>query len=133
LIRNLFLTARDSDGLVRQIIEESLTQTPHFGANRNRPAVTIPSVQAVREVLEGGSERDANAKEYVAPLTSKEREVVKLLVEGNGNKQTAAMLGISVKTVEAHRATIMHKLGLRSTRELMRYAFNKKIVAPADF
>lgn len=69
----------------------------------------------------------------VVRLTPKEREVVKLLVKGNGNKQTAAILGISVKTVETHRGRIMLKLHLHSTRELMHYAMSNQIVDPADF
>jgi DNA-binding CsgD family transcriptional regulator len=61
-------------------------------------------------------------------LTPRERDVVRLLVEGTGNKETAALLGITVKTVETHRARIMLKLGLHSTRELVQYAIHNKIL-----
>jgi DNA-binding CsgD family transcriptional regulator len=140
LIRNLLLTARDSDVLLRQIMGGSLRQVPSSGANRNRFAVrglsnppSVCSLDAMPPVSESGSEPDANAKLRAVALTAKEREVVKLLVKGNGNKGTAAILHISVKTVEAHRERIMLKLGLHSTKELMRHAISEKIVDPADF
>lgn len=63
-------------------------------------------------------------------VTAREREIIQLLAEGKSNKEAAATLGISVKTVEAHRANIMRKLRLRSVSELVRYAIRNKIVQP---
>lgn len=61
-------------------------------------------------------------------LTHREREVVQLIAEGKINKQVASTLNISVKTVETHRAAAMHKLKLRTTAELVRYAVRNYIV-----
>jgi DNA-binding NarL/FixJ family response regulator len=61
-------------------------------------------------------------------VTPRERQIIQLLAEGNSNKATAASLGVSVKTVEAHRANIMRKLRLRSASDLVRYAIRNKIV-----
>ena len=61
-------------------------------------------------------------------LTPREREIVQLLAEGRSNKEVAAVLGISVKTAETHRATIMHKLDFSSFAELVRYAIRQKII-----
>jgi DNA-binding NarL/FixJ family response regulator len=55
-------------------------------------------------------------------LTPREQEVMVLLAEGHSAKETAATLFISPKTVENHRTSIMNKLGLHSTLELVRYA-----------
>ncbi|MGH6743722.1 LuxR family two component transcriptional regulator [Novosphingobium sp. PhB57] len=63
-------------------------------------------------------------------LTAREREIVQLIAEGKLNKQIAHMLGISVKTVETHRAAAMHKLKLRTTAELVLYAVRNNIVEP---
>jgi DNA-binding NarL/FixJ family response regulator len=63
-------------------------------------------------------------------LTAREREIIQLLAEGKRNKEAASTLGISVKTIEAHRANIMRKLRLRSVSELVRYAIRNKIVQP---
>jgi DNA-binding NarL/FixJ family response regulator len=60
--------------------------------------------------------------------TTREREVIQLLAEGSSNKEVADKLGISVKTVETHRAAIMRKLGLHSIGELVRYAIRNKII-----
>lgn len=62
------------------------------------------------------------------PLTSREREIVQLLAEGRSNKTIAATLGISVKTVETHRATLMRKLGVNSIAGVVRYAIRNHIV-----
>jgi DNA-binding NarL/FixJ family response regulator len=61
-------------------------------------------------------------------LSKRERNVVILVADGLGNKQVAATLGISVKTVESHRRNIMHKLGLRSSADLVRYALRDGLV-----
>lgn len=61
-------------------------------------------------------------------LTHREREVVQLIAEGRINKQIGTRLNISVKTVETHRASAMHKLCLKTTADLVRYAIRNNIV-----
>ena len=61
-------------------------------------------------------------------VTIRERELIQLLAEGSSNKAAASALGISVKTVEAHRANLMRKLHFRSLSDLVRYAIRNKIV-----
>jgi DNA-binding NarL/FixJ family response regulator len=65
-----------------------------------------------------------------AAVTAREREIIQLLAEGQSNKTAASTLGVSVKTIEAHRANIMRKLHLRSLSDLVRYAIRNKIVQP---
>ena len=65
------------------------------------------------------------------PLTVREREVLKLIAEGISNKETADLLFISVRTVEHHRASIMRKLNIKKTADLVRYALRKGYVTPA--
>lgn len=69
-----------------------------------------------------------SARSTSSALTRREREVVQLIAEGRINKEIARLLDISVKTVETHRATAMHKLKLRTTAELVRYAVRNSIV-----
>jgi len=61
-------------------------------------------------------------------LTLREREVMKLLAEGNTVKQTAAVLGVSVKTVEAHKFNLMRKLDIHNKAQLVTVAIQKKIL-----
>ena len=61
-------------------------------------------------------------------LTPRETEVVKLIAEGQTNREIAAELVISDKTVERHRANILGKLGMRDRVELTRYAIRRGLV-----
>ena len=60
-------------------------------------------------------------------LTGREQVVVQLVAEGHTNKEIAAVLGISIKTVETHRAALMRKLDLTSTAALVRYAIRNHL------
>ncbi len=61
-------------------------------------------------------------------LTIREREVMKLLAEGNTVKQAAAQLGVSLKTVEAHKFNLMRKLDIHNKAQLVTVAIQKKIL-----
>jgi DNA-binding NarL/FixJ family response regulator len=61
-------------------------------------------------------------------LTSRESEVLQLIAEGFSNKQIAAELGISIKTVEKHRQQVMNKLSIHDVAGLTRYAISKGLV-----
>ncbi|SHL02240.1 two component transcriptional regulator, LuxR family [Bradyrhizobium lablabi] len=61
-------------------------------------------------------------------LSSREQSVVQLVAEGHTNKSVSAVLNLSAKTVETHRASAMRKLGISSTAELVRYAIRTKLV-----
>jgi DNA-binding NarL/FixJ family response regulator len=63
-------------------------------------------------------------------ISSREREIVQLLAEGNSNKEIAHMLNLSLKTVETHRSNIMHKLGLKNVTDLVLYAVRNHIIEP---
>jgi DNA-binding NarL/FixJ family response regulator len=74
---------------------------------------------------------DAAQADLVAiGVTSREREIIQLIAEGQSNKEAASTLGLSVKTIEAHRGNIMRKLRLRTVSDLVRYAIRNHIVQP---
>jgi two-component system response regulator NreC len=62
-------------------------------------------------------------------LSTREREILQLIAEGKTNKEVAAMLNVSVYTVETHRSHILQKLNLHSSAELVLYAVRKGIIA----
>jgi DNA-binding NarL/FixJ family response regulator len=62
-------------------------------------------------------------------LTDREKEILQLLAEGKSNKEVAALLDLSVYTIETHRANLMQRLGLHSTAEIVLYAVRKKIIS----
>lgn len=76
--------------------------------------------RATRDHQQGSAER--RAAERLDRLTARERQVLDLIVAGRLNKQIADDLGISIKTVEAHRANIMDKLDTRTMADLMKTA-----------
>lgn len=63
-------------------------------------------------------------------LTPREREVMKLLAEGNSVREAAVVLGVSIKTVEAHKLNLMRKLDIHNKAQLVTAAIRKKIVVP---
>jgi two-component system response regulator TtrR len=76
------------------------------------------------------AERERMNAALLARLTTREQQVLERIVAGRLNKQIAADLGISIKTVEAHRANIMDKLEANTVADLMRVALRS--VAPAE-
>jgi DNA-binding NarL/FixJ family response regulator len=61
-------------------------------------------------------------------LTTREREVLQLLAEGKNNKEAAAILNLSLHTVETHRSNILQKLNLHNGAELTLYAIRKGVI-----
>jgi DNA-binding NarL/FixJ family response regulator len=99
------------------------TQLPHrfFVSPRLEPLIS-------QEYLKNGKKTVAKVPGEV--LTPREREVLQLLAEGKNSKDVATTLGITLKTVETHRANLMAKLDLHSLPGLVRYAIRNKIVMP---
>ena len=83
--------------------------------------------EVIFDSMKNGNLPHAATPAYEKP-TTREREIIQLLAEGRSNKEVAEKLGISVKTVETHRAAIMRKLGLHSIGELVRYAIRNHII-----
>jgi len=107
--------------------------------------LAVEVVTAIRAVTKGGSYfSPAVAREIVeqlrAPkpaadepftlLSGREREVLHLIAEGLSAKEVATELNISTKTVEAHRTSLMRKLGVRKATELVRYALRHGLIEP---
>jgi len=83
----------------------------------------------VEEHLRRARQRSVRGGEEYDPLTPREREVMQLVAEGEPNKTIAKRLGIAVRTVEAHRASIMRKLSLEDQAGLVRYAVRRGMVS----
>ena len=84
---------------------------------------------AIARHLERQAGNLAEPESSCAPLlTSREAEVLQLVAEGNANKQMAAVLHISVKTVEKHRQSLMDKLNIHDTAGLTRYAIDRGFI-----
>lgn len=64
----------------------------------------------------------------LSDLTPREREIIRLIALGSGNKQVAAQLGIAVRTAEVHRANVMRKLNLHNVAELLHFAVSAGLI-----
>jgi two-component system, NarL family, response regulator NreC len=127
--------------------EDYLVQCLEVGAAgyilKDTPAPQL--VTAVRDVYKGGKYlspqvlgklvedfrarvRDTKMRPRIATLTPREREILKLLAEGNSVKEIAVSLGLSVKTIEAHKFNLMRKLDIHNKAQLVTYAIQKKII-----
>jgi len=137
----LILSMHDSDQLVRDtlsagargyVLKSDLDRNLSMAVQALRQGKTFFSPKVSEIVLDGFLRTQAGHpprnKRPSTELTPRQKEVVRLLAEGKSNKEVAGTLGISVKTVEAHRAQIMRKLVLRSFSDLVRYAVREKLV-----
>ena len=131
----LVLTMYDSDPLIQQVLQAGARGyllksdagrdlVSAIDALRRNKTFFTPKVSQM--VLEGYL--DKSPRENLR-LTSRQREIVQLLAEGKSSKEVAAVLGLSVKTAETHRANIMRKLDCHSVTELVRYAIRNHIIA----
>ena len=137
----LIFTMHDSEELVRNVLAAGARG---YLLKSDAALQLVPAVESLAQrrpffagrisevLLEGflNPDRGKVASENADRLTSREREIVQLLAEGNSNKEIARGLALSVKTVETHRATIMRKLDLHSLADLVRFAIRNQIVSP---
>jgi DNA-binding NarL/FixJ family response regulator len=99
-------------------------------------------VRAIREVAAGNTYLSPGiaaavtealrspARSAADPLTAREREVLQLVAEGRTTKEIASLLGVSVKTADAHRTRMMQKLDIHDVASLTRYAIRHGIIQP---
>jgi DNA-binding NarL/FixJ family response regulator len=135
-VRILILSMYDDDEYVREI-----TQAGASGYVLKRVAAE-DLVRAIHEVHGGGSflyppiaaklmdyvRRGQPAPDEGEPLTLREREVLRLVAEGNTNQAIAVALGLSRKTVESHRANIMRKLEVHDVTDLVKCALRMGLI-----
>src|SRR5262249_28266999 len=121
------LTRHDDDAYVREVLES--------GASGYvlKQSASSELVRAIRIAAAGGryldpalpaadEAHDPHRRATTPRATSREVEVLRLVAAGHSNKEIAAALSISVKTVEVHKANAMRKLGLRGRTDVVRYA-----------
>jgi len=98
--------------------------------SRHKPFFTPRISEAILNTLVTSAGSGKTEGSGMGPLSSREREILQLLAENKSNKEIAARLGISIRTVETHRRSIMQKLDANSIVELVHYAIRNGIVQP---
>jgi DNA-binding NarL/FixJ family response regulator len=83
------------------------------------------------KVLDSLKGERLDSSRHVVVLTRRQRQILQLIAEGKQNKEIAALLNVSVKTIEFHRSRLMTILGVHTIAELTRYALQDGLVSPA--
>lgn len=135
----LFLTTHEGDAVLRE------QRDPNSCVARQTSAVELVEMVRRTHAAQKPGLHDARERrlgewpsEELLPrkrvLTSREREVLKLLAEGRTVRSAADVLGLSIKTVDAHKFNLMRKLGIHNKAELVMWAIQKRVVKlPANF
>jgi DNA-binding NarL/FixJ family response regulator len=136
----LILTMQDSEGFAREVIEVGARG---YILKTDPWRMLVAAVEALAEhkpfftgkvsemILGGFLDPDSAARktgDKATRLSFREREIAQLIAEGRTAKVVASLLGVSVKTVEAHRTNIMRRLSIHSVAELVRYCVREKII-----
>ncbi len=132
-VKVLTLTRHTDDGYLQQLLQagasgyvlkqsksaELLRAIRHVAANQTYldPAITEKAITQIRV-----GRRTARGATPNANLSSREQEVLRLIARGYINKEVAARLSLSVKTIEFHKANGMRKMGMKSRVDIVRYA-----------
>ena len=130
-LKILILTLHEDEALLKEAIKAGAAG---YILKRAAEAELISAIQVIlrgdiyvdpallRGLIEESPQPQVNQEEQSEPLTRRETEVLRLIVDGYTNRQIGEELNISIRTVEGHRANIADKLGLHSRVELVRYA-----------
>jgi len=134
--KTILLTQHDEDQYVLKALEAGVSGYVLKSQVAGDLLDAIRSVSKGQIYLSPGISRmliDAYRSKSAMPrdrLTVRERQVLQLIAEGKSTKETATLLGITVKTAESHRTRLMQKLDIHETASLVRYAVRHGIVQP---
>ncbi|PSH69035.1 DNA-binding response regulator [Phyllobacterium brassicacearum] len=130
----LIFTQHDNEALLRNILEAGVQG---YLLKSDATQYLVQAVEALEfhQPFFTKTVSDILVSSYLAKaggapsvLTARETAVVKLIAEGHSNKESAAILGLSEKTVESHRSAAMRKLDAKSTAALVRYAIRNRLI-----
>jgi two-component system response regulator NreC len=136
----LMFTAHESEQLIRRVFEAGVKSyvvkgdaSAHLlsavrSLGEHKTYFTTKVAQTLFARFMDRSPEKPSGKDGARDLTSREMEIVRLLAEGSSNKEIAAVLDISVRTAETHRATLMRKCGAGSLAGVVRYAIRNHII-----
>ena len=141
-IETMILSVDHSNQLIRELVlagvrgyvlksdsDRDLIAAVEALAN-HRPYFAICATEMMLNSKKSSVHSSHPADPWEEPLTSRERELLRLIAEGKNSREAAEVLGISAKTADTHRANLMRKLQIHSVTELVRYALRNRIVAP---
>jgi two-component system, NarL family, nitrate/nitrite response regulator NarL len=138
--RVIILSAHNDDAYVEQVIalgaagylmkqsSGDILSKAIREVQNGKPCFSASIAKRFGDLHKKSPDRRGQLKKRVAGLSSREMEVLQLIVEGKANKEAASELGISIKTVEKHRQHLMEKLNIHDVAGLTRYAISAGII-----
>ncbi len=138
----LILTVHDDEAYFLQALQAGVSGYVLKGASAdellaalrlvNQGGVPIPRVLSPKLLTDYLDRAQKSAVSSYSSLSSREREILKLICKGRTNNQIAEELFLSVRTVERHRSSIMNKAGLENRAELVAYAVRQGFLSGGD-
>jgi len=133
----LVFTMHDSDALVGEVLEAG-ARAYLLKSDARQHLISAVEALTLHKPFFSGHVSERLLESYLLAkkgtvgtvLSPRERIVVQLIAEGHTNKQIGAVLNLSIKTIESHRAAAMRKLNLTSTAGIVRYAVRNKLIEP---
>lgn len=118
------------NGAAGYMLKDAATAELELAIKSVAEAKTYLSPSISRTVIDSYLERVGNVSSPLEHLTGRQREILQLIAEGKNTKEIAGLLGISIKTVEAHRLQLMARLDIHDVPGLVRYAIRSGLVSP---
>jgi DNA-binding NarL/FixJ family response regulator len=115
-----YILKTDNMRILIAAVETVAQHRPFFSGSAS---ATVPGGHSSEDPITSANHRTRRL------LSPRQREIVQRLAEGQSNKEIAAALGISAKTVDSHRTAIMRRLNIHSVTELVRYAIRETLIA----
>jgi DNA-binding NarL/FixJ family response regulator len=135
----LALSMHDTQSYVEEALRAGATGYVHKNASAEDLFSAIDAVRAgesylsptvTQQVVDAIARPGDRPSSAISALTQREREVLKLIADGLSSKEIAGQLGVSLKTIESHRANLMDKLDIHKVSGLVRFAVRSGLVAP---
>jgi len=136
-IEVLVFTMHDSEALVAEVLEAG-ARAYLLKSDARQHLISAVAALAIHKPFFSGQVSEHLLDAYLltqkrnlgAVISPRERMVVQLIAEGHTNKEISAILNLSIKTIESHRAAAMRKLNLTSTASIVRYAIRNRLIEP---
>lgn len=137
-VKILILTMHEEEELVARCLEAGASGYVIKDAPASQLVYAIETVQkgerylspvVLKKVVAGYVKNSQRPKTSYDRLSTREREVLKLLAEGLSVKEIATRLNLSVKTVDVHKYNLMRKIDVHDRSELIKYAIQRKLIA----
>jgi len=125
----LIFTAEDNEDIMRECLRAGAGGYLLKSASDEQIIEAIEALGEHRGYYSGSvTEKLLRAGSNGSDLTAREREILRLIAQGRRSREIAQMLGVSIRTIETHRAAGMRKLHLHSIAEVVRYAMREQLI-----